>query len=148
MERQPPFRDKQQKEHSTCAPNAFSNREYKAIGTAVDVRQTVHKCTKGMQYRSIKSLKEYFNGDYLKNTFKPIAPPCPLQVPSFIYSKHQSHQTPLQCQYFHVPSLLYVPSQREETTAGVVPGDNKRVLQGFVGSFLSCTHRLAFYVTS
>lgn len=140
-----PVLDKKHMEHSASAANAFSNCKYKVIDTAVEVWQTVQERTKEMQYRKVKSLKEYFNGYYLENAFKPIAPPCLLQVPSFIYSIHQSHRT--LASVFYVPSLLYVPSQREETKAGVVPG-KKWVLQELVGSFLSCTHRAAFYTTS
>lgn len=42
---------------------------------------------------------------------------------------------------FSAPSLLFVPSQREATKAGVVPG-KEWLLQESVGSLLSCTHRL------
>lgn len=92
-----PVQDEQHREHSASAP---STQMYKVTETAVEVRQTVQECTQETQYRKVKSLKECFYGYYLKNTLKPIAPPCLLQVPGFIYSTHQSHQTPLRSQDF------------------------------------------------
>lgn len=56
---------------------------------------------------------------FLRNTFKPTAPPPLMQVLGYIYSVHQ-HTGLLQCQYFMFLPCSYMPSQREETKAGVV----------------------------
>lgn len=103
--RQPHVLAKQNTDHRASAPTAFSNCKYQVVDTAVEVWQTVQECTKEMPYRNVKSLKEYFYGYYLKNALKQIAPPCLLQVPNFIYSVHQSHQT-ASVPVFYVPSLL------------------------------------------
>lgn len=74
---------------------------------------------------------------FLRNTFKPIAPPPLLQVLGYIYSVHQ-HTRLLRCQYFMFLPCSYMPSQRKETKAGVV-SRKKWVLYQWAGSSFSCT---------
>lgn len=106
--------------------------------TARGACKTAQECAEEVHCRNVRSLRECYCGYYPTNPSKPL--PAPADTSLYLqltWISTGSSSGPA----FSAPSLFCVPSQREVTKAGVVPG-RKGALQKSVGILLSCTHSL------